>query len=467
MGRKKKEYQDIRITDIGDKGQAIGRDGDGVVYFVPDAVPGDVVDVLVLRKKSSYRKGIVTRYKSYSEERTKPKCTHFGQCGGCKWQHLDYQSQIKYKEKKVLDVFRRLGHIEIKEQRPIIPCAKIFYYRNKLEYSFSTRRWVSQEELDTQEEVDFGQAVGFYKAGHFDKIVPITKCHLQDDLSNQIRNYIDQEARKFDWTYYNIREHHGLLRNLIVRNSRLGEWMVIVVFGENVEEKISEVMAAVHQRFPQLDSLQYVINEKMNDSIHDQVVLAYNGKNHIIEQLGEIKYKIGPKSFFQTNTQQAKVLYDQIVELAQLKGDEIVYDLYTGLGSIALYIAKGCCKVIGIEEIPEAIMDAKENMDLNKIENAFFEVGDVKDQFNTDIIKKYGRPDVIIVDPPRPGLHADVVNTILKAQPEKIIYVSCNPSTQARDINLMQEDYTAEIIQPVDMFPHTHHIENIALLKKK
>jgi 23S rRNA (uracil1939-C5)-methyltransferase len=467
MARKKKVYPDVTITGIADKGMAVGRDPEGVVYFVQGAVPGDVVDVLVLRKKSSFRKGIVKNFKKYSEERVQPFCKHFSMCGGCKWQDLSYESQLKYKEKVVTDAFSRLAHISVKDIRPIIGCTETEHYRNKMEYTFSSRRWVSQEELDNQEEVDFGQAVGFFKAGQFDKIVPITECHLQEDLTNQIRNFINDVAQKEEWTYYNIKEHHGFLRNLRIRNATTGEWMVIVVFAENNEDDIEKLMSMIDKKFSEITSLSYIINKKFNDTINDQTVIPYSGINHINENLGHIKYQIGPKSFFQTNTHQAKRLYDQIVEIGQFNPTDIVYDLYTGLGSIALYVADKCQKVIGIEEIKEAIDDAELNKEINNITNAFFEVGDVKDQFNGHFISKYGNPDVIIVDPPRPGLHADVVQTISDSNVPKIVYVSCNPSTQARDISLLAEKYKVNVIQPVDMFPHTHHIENIALLTIK
>jgi len=467
MARKKKVYPDVTITGIADKGMAVGRDPEGVVYFVQGAVPGDVVDVLVLRKKSSYRKGIVSEFKKYSDERVKPFCEHFGMCGGCKWQDLGYQSQLKYKEKVVTDAFSRLAGITIGESRPIMGCKNTEHYRNKMEYTFSSRRWVSQEELDKDGEVNFGQAVGFFKAGQFDKIVPITKCFLQEDLTNQIRNYIDEVAQEKEWTYYNIKEHHGFLRNLRIRNATTGEWMIIVVFAEDHNEQIEYLMSAIKKKFPEITSLSYIVNKKWNDTINDQEVITYSGKDSINENLGHIKYRIGTKSFFQTNTEQAKLLYDQIVEIGQFQKDDIVYDLYTGLGSIALYVADKCQKVIGIEEIKEAIDDANLNKDLNNIDNAYFEVGDVKDQFNGHFISKYGEPDVIIVDPPRPGLHADVVKTIYDSNTPKIVYVSCNPSTQARDISLLSDKYNVDILQPVDMFPHTHHIENIALLTIK
>lgn len=467
MARKKKVYPNIQITDIADKGLAVGRDEEGYVYFVNGAVPGDNVDVLVLRKKKSFRKGIVSKYNSLSEERVDAFCQHFGNCGGCKWQNLSYASQLKYKEKSVADAFKRLGHLEIKESRPIIGCEKTSFYRNKMEYTYSSRRWVPQEEIDTGEKVNFGPAAGFHKAGAFDKVVQISKCHLQEDISNQIRNFVDETARLKEWTYYHAREHHGFLRNLRVRNTTLGEWMIVMIFGENLEEEIEFLMDSLKEKFPMLTSIYYVVNKKLNDTINDLELTLYSGTETITEKLGHVQYKVGPKSFFQTNTYQANILYNEIVALADLKGDEVVYDLYTGLGSIALYIANKCKFVVGIEEIKEAINDAKFNQTLNNISNTEFLVGDVKDIFDEGFIKKYGAADLIIVDPPRPGLHADVVAMLDKTEVDRILYVSCNPSTQARDISLLNDNYSVELIQPVDMFPHTHHIENIALLKRR
>ncbi len=470
MGRRrrpKKIAQNVSITGIADKGQAVGRDEEGMVYFVLGAVPGDVVDVWVKKKKNSFKVGVVENYISYSEERVEAFCSHFGNCGGCKWQYLDYDSQLKYKENAVIAAFERIGHLDIKEKRKILGCKKTQQYRNKMEYSFSNRRWVPQEELDTGEEVNFGPATGFHKAGAFNMVVQIEKCYLQDNLSNEIRNFVHDLAMKEDWSFYNPREHKGLLRNLMIRNTTLGEWMVVMIFGEDEPDNIATCMEAITTQFPDLTSVYYVLNKKMNDSTHDLPFVPYKGEKTIVEQLGHIKYKIGPKSFFQTNTYQANLLYDQIVELADLKGDELVYDLYTGLGSIALYIADKCAKVVGIEEVAPAIDDANYNKELNDVHNAEFEVGDCKEIFTSDFVSKYGQPDLIIVDPPRAGLHKDVTAMLSNTGVDKIIYVSCNPSTQARDISLLHEKYEVELIQPVDMFPHTHHIENIAVLKKR
>ena len=467
MARKKKVKQNIKLHGIADKGLAVGRDEEGMVYFVDGPVPGDVVDVLITRKKSSFKKGVVHNYISYSEERSTPFCDHFNLCGGCKWQHLNYESQLKYKQQAIEDAFRRIAKSENFTTKNIMGCKQTSLYRNKMEYSFSSRRWVPQEELDTGEKVSFGPASGFHRAGAFDKIVQINKCHLQEDLSNAIRNRVDSIGREKEWTFYNSREHSGFLRNLMIRNTTKGEWMIVMVFGENNSEDIDFLLNTFKTEFPQLTSIYYVINTKLNDVIYDLDLILYHGKPYILEALGHIEYNIGPKSFFQTNTRQAKNLYDVVVEMADLEGDENVYDLYTGLGSIALYIANNCKQVVGIEEVPDAIKDANRNKEYNNIDNAHFEVGDVKDIFDENFIERYGKADLIIVDPPRAGLHANVCAMLNKADVDKLIYVSCNPATQARDVELLSERYTVETIQPVDMFPHTHHVENVAVLKNK
>ena len=464
--RKRRIVEDVTMTGIADKGQAVGRDAEGMVYFVKGAVPGDVVDVWVKKKRNSYRQGVVENFKSLSDLRVKPFCEHFGNCGGCKWQDLDYPSQLKYKNEAVLAAFNRIGHIEVKEHRPIIGCELTEVYRNKMEYSFSARRWVPQEELDAGGEVDFGPATGFHRAGAFNMVVQIEKCHLQDDLSNKIRNHVHELAMSEGWTFYNTKEHIGFLRNLLVRNTTLGDWLVVPILGEDLPEEREKLMTSLVETFPQLTSVYYVINQKMNDTTFDLPFHHYHGKKTITEKLGHINYQIGPKSFFQTNTTQAVRLFDQVAELANLKGDELVYDLYTGLGSIALYLADKCQKVVGIEEISAAIDDANTNKELNGVDNAYFEVGDCKKVFTSDFVQRHGHPDLIVVDPPRPGLHEDVVKMLGNTGVDRIIYVSCNPATQARDIALLEGQYTVEVIQPVDMFPHTHHIENIALLKR-
>ena len=464
--RKPKIKESVRMHGIADKGRAVGRDEEGMVYFVEGAVPGDVVDVLVKKKKSSFMQGTVHATQTFSDLRIEPFCAHFGECGGCKWQNLSYESQIHFKEQVVRDAFKRLGGISIGEFHPIMGCEQTVGYRNKLEYSFSDKRWVPQSELDSQVEIDWDNACGFHRAGAFNKIVQIEKCHLQEDLSNQIRNHVDKFSKERSWTYYNSKDHKGLLRNLMVRNSTLGEWMILMIFGEDDKPAVEELMNSLVENFSQLTSVFYVINKKLNDTHNDLDYVHFHGQEYITERLGHIDYRIGPKSFFQTNTRQAKQLYDKVLEFAALQGTEKVIDLYTGLGSIALYIADKCERVIGIEEIPQAIEDAKVNMKLNEIRNTAFEVGDCKDAFNSEFLEKFGQPDCIIVDPPRAGLHKDVVNVLNTSGAEKIIYVSCNPSTQARDIALMKENYEIIEMQPVDMFPHTHHIENIASLKR-
>ncbi len=464
--RKPKIVEDITLTGIADKGRAVGRDAEGMVYFVEGAVPGDVVDVLVKKKRRSYMQGVVYATKTRSDLRIEPICQHFGECGGCKWQNLSYDSQLRFKQEVVEDAFRRIGGLGTGTMHPILGCQETVSYRNKLEYSFSDRRWVPQSELDSQEEINWSNGCGFHRAGAFNKIVQIEKCHLQENLSNDIRNFVDNLAKEKEWTYYNTKEHKGLLRNLMVRNSTLGEWMILMIFGEQEEGPISELMSALVDRFPDLTSVFYVVNKKFNDTHNDLDYVHYKGQEYITERLGHVEYQVGPKSFFQTNTKQAAKLYEKIAEFADLKGSEKVVDLYTGLGSIALYVSKDCAEVIGIEELPQAIEDANKNMALNNISNAKFIAADCKDAFNDEFLNNYGRPDTIIVDPPRAGLHKDVVETLNRSGAEKIVYVSCNPATQARDIALMQEQYGIIEMQPVDMFPHTHHIENIVSLKK-
>lgn len=466
MARRKKRVAGVEITGIADKGKAVGRDAEGMVYFVDGAVPGDVVDVLVLRKKKSFRQAIVTDYVELSPERVDAACEHFGVCGGCKWQHLDYSAQLKYKEKTVVDAMRKIGGLDPTLVLPIMGAEEIFRYRNKLEYSFSDKRWITEEEIATQEVIEQSPALGFHRPGAWDKIVDIYTCHLQAELSDAIRNSVRDYALAHELTFYNQRHHHGLLRNMIVRNTTLGDWMLIMAFGED-SEAIEPLLAHLHETFPQITSLQYVVNTKKNDTLYDQDIKVYKGQDHIVEQLGPIRYKIGPKSFFQTNTAQATRLYDVAVDFADIAPNDNVYDLYTGLGSIALYIADRCQHVTGIEEVAAAIEDAKVNADFNDITNTTFYAGDVKDILDQDFIAKHGKADVVITDPPRAGMHADVVATLLALEAPKIVYVSCNPATQARDLQLLGAKYKTIKLQPVDMFPHTHHIETVALLKLK
>jgi 23S rRNA (uracil1939-C5)-methyltransferase len=465
LARKKKSISNVLVSGIADKGKAVGRSEDGQVLFIDGAIPGDVVDVLVIRKKKSHGEAIVTNFVSLSEDRVDAPCQHFGVCGGCKWQNLDYQAQLKHKLQTVKDSIRRIAKLDPDIVQPIIGCEDNLRYRNKLEYSFSNKRWITKEEAATEDLIEQPGALGFHRPGSFDKIVDIEKCHLQDDLSNQIRNFVRTFAHENDYSFYHIREHKGLLRNMIVRSSTIGEWMVIMVFGSNDKEKINLMMESIKTNFPQLASLNYIVNTKVNDTIFDRDVVNFSGESFIVEKLRDTKYKIGPKSFFQTNPKQGIKLFDIATEYADLTADDNVYDLYTGLGSIALYIAPKVKQVTGIEEIPEAIADANINMTFNDIKNASFYAGDVKDILNDEFIIKHGKPDIVITDPPRSGMHEDVIKTLLELEAPRIVYISCNPSTQARDLALLNEKYETLAVQPVDMFPHTHHIESVAKLK--
>ncbi len=467
MARKKKSVSDLLITGIADKGKAVGRTESGEVIFVDGAVPGDIVDVLVIRKKKSMSEAVVTAFKSYSEDRVEAKCLHFGVCGGCKWQNLSYEAQLRHKYQTVKDSIRRIAKMDESIVQPIIGCENNLLYRNKLEYSFSSKRWLTEKETSSDEVLDRNGALGFHKAGYFDKIVDIDKCLLQDDLSNKIRNFVRQFAIDNDYSFYDLRAHTGLMRNMIVRNTTDGQWMVVLIFGHKDKKKINDILNVLLEAFPQITSLNYVINGKVNDTIFDLDVINYHGDPYIIQSLGEVKYRIGQKSFFQTNPTQAVRLFDIATEYAELTEEDNVYDLYTGLGSIALYISHLVKHVTGIEEIPEAIADANLNMEFNGITNATFYAGDVKLLLNDEFVGKHGKADVIITDPPRAGMHEDVINTLLTLEAKRIVYISCNPATQARDLALLSEKYEVIAIQPVDMFPHTFHIESVAKLKLK
>jgi len=470
MGRRhkrKKVVEDVVMTGLADKGKAVGRAPSGEVLFVDGAVPGDVVDVLVLRKKKSFGQGIVKEFKSYSDVRVEPFCQHFDDCGGCKWQHLSYDAQTKHKHTMVVDAMRKIAKIPTENISPIKGCEETRYYRNKVEYSFSNKRWITEAEAASGEDIMQHPAFGFHRAGAWDKIIDIHTCHLQDTLSDKIRNAIRDYTMENKITYYDPRSHKGMMRNMIVRNTTLGHWMVIVSFGEPEMEIAEGVMTFLKESFSQITSLHYVINQKLNDTILDQDIILYKGDPFIIEQLGDCKYNIGPKSFFQTNSKQAKVLYDVVKDYAQLESEMNVYDLYTGLGSIALYLAKDCKQIVGIEEVEPAIVDARINAALNETENSIFYAGDVKDILTEAFRDTHGSPDVVITDPPRAGMHGEVINTLLTLAAPRIVYVSCNPGTQARDIALLSEKYDMVKMQPVDMFPHTHHIENVALLELK
>jgi 23S rRNA (uracil1939-C5)-methyltransferase len=424
------------------------------------------VDLQVRRKKHNYAEAEAVKFHEYSEKRAVPFCEHYGVCGGCVWQILPYSEQLKYKQKQVVDALTRIGHVELPEISPIIGSEKTQCYRNKLEFTFSNKRWLTREEVASG--VDFERnAVGFHITGAFDKVLPIEKCWLQDDICNQIRNAIRDYALEHGYTFIDLRQHTGMMRNLVIRTASTGELMVIVVArveGAEEREKFLALMEYVKQTFPQITSLQYVINNKVNDSIGDLDVELYSGRDHIFEEMEGLRFKIGPKSFYQTNSEQAYQLYKVARGFAQLSGNELVYDLYTGTGTIANFVSRQARQVIGIEYVPEAIEDAKVNSAVNGIENTLFYAGDMKDILTDDFIAEHGRPDVIITDPPRAGMHPDVINVILNAAPQRIVYVSCNPATQARDLQLLDVKYKVEAVQPVDMFPQTHHVENVVLL---
>ena len=472
MSRKKKPFpvlENITITDVAAEGKALTRVGEMVV-FVPFAVPGDIVDLQIKKKKHSYCEAEVVRFIKYSNVRATPKCEHFGVCGGCKWQNLPYEEQLKAKQKQVYDQLRRIGKVELPEFQPIMGSVKTFEYRNKLEFGCCNKRWLTKDQVASGFKYDNMNGIGFHITGAFDKILPIEKCWLMDDTHNQIRNAIRDYAFENNLNFFDLRGQKGLLRDIIIRNSNTGEWMVIVQFHydqEGDEQKAKALLQLVADRFPQITALMYVNNQKCNDTIGDQDVMVFKGNDHIFETMEGLKFKVGPKSFYQTNTDQAYLLYKVAREFAQLTGEEIVYDLYTGTGTIANFVAHKAKKVIGIEYVPEAIEDAKVNSQVNGIENTSFFAGDMKDILTDGFIAEHGRPDVIITDPPRAGMHPDVISVIMKARPKRIVYVSCNPSTQARDLQLLDAEYKVVKVQPVDMFPHTPHVENVVLLELK
>lgn len=487
MTRKKKPLpilEEVTIEAVAAEGKSLVRWNDMVV-FVPFCVPGDVVDLQIKKKKHSYCEAEVIRFHKYSEDRQEPMCEHFGVCGGCKWQQLPYEKQLEAKQQQVMQQLRRIGHVELPECMPILGSVKTQEYRNKLDFGCSNKRWLTPEQMKAG--VPFEPGIGFHISGAFDKVMPVKKCWLMDNLQNDIRNYIYVYAIDHGISFYDLREQQGLLRDLVVRNSLSGEWMLVVQFGpkapiQNNKEAVAEevrtesqfdretavqILEDVHQHFPQITSLQYVYNPKCNDTFGDLNVQLYYGKDFIYELMEDLKFKVGPKSFYQTNTEQAYHLYSVAREFAKLNGDEIVYDLYTGTGTIANFVAKRAKKVIGIEYVPEAIEDAKINSEINGIGNTEFFAGDMKDILTADFVALHGRPDTIITDPPRAGMHEDVINVIIGASPKRIVYVSCNPATQARDLHLLDQHYKVVAVQPVDMFPHTPHVENVVLLERR
>ncbi|POY39338.1 23S rRNA (uracil(1939)-C(5))-methyltransferase RlmD [Solitalea longa] len=469
MAKKKFEpyiAEGVEIVDIAHDGRAIGKHEDRVI-FVDKAVPGDVVDINVLYRKKQLFEGKINVLHKASEYRSEPFCSHFGVCGGCKWQHLSYEAQLKFKQKQVVDALERIGGISTKHLTPIFGSEKTTYYRNKMEFTFSNKRWLTEEDMINRDDLEQSDALGFHVPLRFDKIIDIQHCYLQQEPSNEIRNAVRTYALEHKLSFYDLKEHQGFLRNLIIRTASTGELMVIVVFAEHQEKKINGLMKHLNELFPQITSLLYIVNQKRNDTIFDQEVITFNGRDHIFEEMEGIKFKISPKSFYQTNSEQAYHLYKITREFADLKGHELVYDLYTGAGTIANFVARNVKQVVGVEYVPDAIEDAKINSAINGIENTLFYAGDMKDVLNAEFIAQHGKPDVVITDPPRAGMHADVVERINEMEPEKIVYVSCNPATQARDLALLKEKYEVVKIQPVDMFPQTVHVENVVLLKRK
>ncbi|GAB4496046.1 MAG: 23S rRNA (uracil(1939)-C(5))-methyltransferase RlmD [Saprospiraceae bacterium] len=474
MAKKHFIIEGVPLHGIADRGKGVGRTAEGLTVFVEGAVPGDVVDVFVQKKKGGFAEGKVERIVTPSPDRVEPFCEHFAICGGCKWQNLDYSAQLRHKQQVVEDALIRIGKVEVGEFLPILGAPETTYYRNKLEFGFSNRRWLLPGEMESDpfsEKPELPEkslyALGFHKAGFFDKLIDIQHCWLQAEPSNALRNTCRDIAFEQNLEFYDLRRHTGFLRNLMVRLTTTGEIMLLVSFAKNDKTSIRRYLDAILEKFPNLTTLVYTVNTKLNDSMFDLDMVTYFGKGFVIEQLGDLKFKIGPKSFFQTNSLQGKRLYDVAANFAGLTGQENVYDLYTGTGSIALYLARQCRQVVGIEEIPEAIADAEENMRLNGIENAVFYAGDVKNVLTPEFAERHGRPDVVITDPPRAGMHEKAVRFLLDLAAPRIVYVSCNPATQARDLQWLSEKYAVLKSQPVDMFPHTHHIENVALLELK
>ncbi|ELR68706.1 RNA methyltransferase, TrmA family [Fulvivirga imtechensis AK7] len=472
MKIKNKVLKDIQIEGIAAEGKCIAR-YEGQVIFVTGVAPGDIADIKVIRKKKSFLEAIPVAIHRLSSQRQEPFCSHFGTCGGCKWQHISYESQLHYKHQQVIDHLERIAKVPIPEVSPIIPSSETTYYRNKLEFTFSNKRWLTKEEIDQSDDLD-RDALGFHIPGRFDKILEIDHCYLQPDPSNAIRLAVKKYAKEHDITFFDLITQQGYLRNLIIRTASTGEVMVILQVAGDDKKVLTGIMEHLKETFPVITSLNYVINTKGNETFHDLEVVTWHGQPYILEEMPlpdqpgkTVKFRVGPKSFFQTNAKQANELYKKAWELAGLTGNELVYDLYTGTGTIANYVAQNAKKVVGIEYVEAAIDDAKVNSQINNITNTVFFAGDMKDLLNRNFIEKQGQPDVVITDPPRAGMHADVCEVLLKAAPQRIVYVSCNPATQARDIALLDEKYSVTAVMPVDMFPHTHHVENIVLLEKK
>lgn len=465
--RSRLTFENVEVIDAGAKGKSVGKAPDGRIIFLSNAVPGDVVDVMTTKKRKAFFEGIATNFHTLSKRRTTPKCEHFGVCGGCKWQHMAYEHQLHFKQKEVENNLKRIGNLELPETTPILGSKEQYFYRNKMEFSFSSSRWLTQEEINSESQIEDRNALGFHIPGMWDKILDIKKCHLQEDPSNAIRLEIKNFASKNGFAFFNPRQQQGLLRTMMLRIASTGEIMLLIQFFEDNQEERELLLNHIEQTFPEITSLLYVINQKQNDTIYDQEVVSFAGRDHIFEEMEGLRFKINAKSFYQTNSEQAYELYKVTRDFANLTGNELVYDLYTGTGTIAQFISKKAKKVIGVESVPEAIEDAKNNALHNNISNVDFFVGDMKKVFNSSFIERHGQPDVIITDPPRDGMHKLVVEQLLQIAPEKIVYVSCNSATQARDLAILDEKYQVTRVQPVDMFPQTHHVENVVLLEKR
>ncbi|MEY4011975.1 MAG: rRNA ((1939)-C(5))-methyltransferase RlmD, partial [Bacteroidota bacterium] len=460
-------FHQIKVLDAGAKGVSVAKAPDGKVVFIPNVVPGDVVDVQTFKKRKAYYEGKAVKFHEFSEHRIEPICEHFGVCGGCKWQNMKYSQQLFYKQNEVKNHLQRIGKIELPEFEPILGSEKQFFYRNKMEFSFSNSRWLTEKEIESTDDLGNRNALGFHIPKMWDKILDINKCHLQEDPSNAIRNEIRAFANANGLTFFNPRAHEGLLRTLMLRTASTGEIMVLIQFFEDDKANRELILDHIFEKFPQITSLQFVVNNKANDTLYDTDIQLYKGRDYILEEMEGLKFSINAKSFYQTNSDQAYELYKITRDFAGLTGNETVYDLYTGTGTIAQFVSKNAKKVIGVESVPEAISDAKANAKRNEITNCEFFVGDMKVVFNESFIAQHGKPDVIITDPPRDGMHKDVIEQILKIEPQKVVYVSCNSATQARDLALMDEKYKVTRVRPVDMFPQTHHVENVVLLEKR
>ncbi len=463
---RRQTFEAIEVLDAGAKGKAVAKAPDGRVIFLTDAVPGDIVDVETFKKRKAYFEGKVTHFHSYSDKRTKPECEHFGTCGGCKWQHMAYDHQLFYKQKEVENNLKRIGNLDLPGISPIIGSKKQYFYRNKMEFSFSDSRWLTPEEIKSQESINDRNALGFHIPGMWDKILDIKTCHLQQDPSNSIRRGIREIALAHEIPFFNPRNRSGALRTMMIRISSIGEIMVLLQFFSDIGEKEKAFLEEIKNTFPEITSFLFTVNKKANDTIYDQEIHCFAGRDHIMEKMEHLSFEINAKSFYQTNSEQAHELYKVTRDLAGLTGKEVVYDLYTGTGTIAQFVAGEAKKVIGVESVPEAIQDAKANAENNRIQNTEFYVGDMKEVFNTEFVEAHGAPDVVITDPPRDGMHKKVVEQLLQALPPRIVYVSCNSATQARDLDILKSGYRIKKVQPVDMFPQTHHVENVVLLEK-